>query len=119
MEKTKQSAVVANFIGEHIKGDKKRAAFERNVAKLVATAEIINALEDARRAQEISKAELARRIGTKPSVVSRLLSGNGANPTFSTITDIADALGIYMDITIKRQTPRKRHAPIEVQSHVA
>lgn len=49
----------------------------REVGKLVAFAELLIALDEIRAGSQISKAELARRIGVKPSVVSRLLDGKG------------------------------------------
>lgn len=67
--------------------------------------------------ENLSKAELARRVGVKPSVVSRLFNGEGKNVQLDTLTDVADALGVYFDVGIRRQPKRttSRHAPIEVE----
>lgn len=116
MQKTPENNVIADFIGEQIQTDEERAAFERKVAKLLAQSDLLNALEEIREAEHVTKAEVARRIGTPPSVVSRLLSGRAANPTLGTLLDVADALGVYLDIRIKPQPKRsERHSPIEVQ----
>jgi hypothetical protein len=49
-------------------------------------------------------------------VVSRLFNGAGKNVQLDTVTDVADALDVYLDVRIRRQPKRKenRHAPIEV-----
>ena len=65
---------------------------------------------------QLSKAELARRIGVKPSVVSRLLDGKGRNVQLDTVADVADALDVSIEMRVRRQPKSKqaRHAPIEV-----
>ena len=74
------------------------------------------AIDEIRAGSQISKAELARRIGVKPSVVSRLLDGKGRNVQLATIADVADALDVYIELRLRPQPKRKqsRHAPIEV-----
>jgi len=120
MQKTPESAVVADFIGEHITTDEERAAFDRKVAKLIAQSDLLNALEEVRDAEELSKAEVARRVGTPSSVVSRLLSGRASNPTFGTLVDVVCALDVYLDIRVRPQPKRgERHAPIEVHQLAA
>ena len=93
-----------------------RAAHEREVAKLVAFGELLIAIDEIRAGSQISKAELTRRIGVKPSVVSRLLDGKGRNVQLATIADVADALDVYIELRVRPQPKRKqaRHAPIEV-----
>jgi transcriptional regulator with XRE-family HTH domain len=118
MSQISDSAVFDEFLDDQFETEEERAAFERKVAKLVATSDLLNALDQARRAVGVSKAEVARRVGSKRSVVSRLLSGRGANPKVETIADIADALGVYLDIRVKPQPRSKRHATIEVHQAV-
>lgn len=66
-----------------------------------------------RAGSQLSKAELARRIGVRPSVISRLLDGKGRNVQLDTV---ADALDVYIEMRVRPQPKRKqaRHAPIEV-----
>jgi len=116
MKQSKQSAAVANLIASQVTSDDERAAFDRQVAKLVAQADLLTALEAEREAQGLTKQELADRIGVRRSVVSRLLSGKIVNPQLGTLADMAYALGIYFDIRIKRQPKAGGHAPIEVHS---
>jgi DNA-binding Xre family transcriptional regulator len=116
MPKSKESAAFAEVLAESFPTAGDRAAHEREVAKLVAFAELLIALDEIRAGSQLSKAELARRIGVKPSVVSRLLDGKGRNVQLDTVADVADALDVYIEMRVRRQPKRKqaRHAPIEV-----
>jgi DNA-binding Xre family transcriptional regulator len=116
MNKTQDSTTFANLLGQTFQSAEEQRAFERDVIKLVAFAELLKALDDIRESENVSKAELARRVGIKPSVVSRLFNGAGKNVQLDTVTDVADALDVYLDVRIRRQPKRKenRHAPIEV-----
>lgn len=116
MKKTADSTAFANLLGETCQDAEEQRAFERDVIKLVAFAELLKALDDIREAGRVSKAELARRVGIKPSVVSRLFNGAGKNVQLDTVADVADALDVYLDVRIRRQPERNdsRHAPIEI-----
>lgn len=116
MQRTEESAVFAELLAKTFTTDEARAAHEREVAKLVAFAELLIALDEIRAGSQLSKAELARRIGVKPSVVSRLLDGKGRNVQLDTVADVADALDVYIEMRVRRQPKRQqnRHAPIEV-----
>jgi transcriptional regulator with XRE-family HTH domain len=61
---------------------------------------IINALDDARISEGMSKAELARAIGAEPAVVRRLFAAGNAtpNPTLGTLVDLAAALGLRIRV---------------------
>jgi DNA-binding Xre family transcriptional regulator len=116
MKKTPDSTAFANLLGATFTAGEEQRAFERDVVRLVAFAELLKALDDVRESEHVSKAELARRVGVKPSVVSRLFNGEGKNVQLETVADVADALDIYLDVRIRRQPKRRnsRHAPIEV-----
>jgi len=116
MKKTTDSAAFANLLGETFQSADEQRAFERDVIKLVAFAELLKALDDIRESEHVSKAELARRVGIKPSVVSRLFNGEGKNVQLDTVADVADALDVYLDVRIRRQPKRRdsRHPPIEI-----
>lgn len=64
---------------------------------------LVNALDEQRRALDISKAELARRADLAPEAVRRLFSAENPNPTIGTLTAIADAMGLEL-------VPRQRRA---------
>jgi DNA-binding Xre family transcriptional regulator len=116
MHKSKESAAFAELLAESFPSVEDRAAHEREVAKLVAFAELLIALDEVRAGSKISKAELARRVGVKPSVISRLLDGTGRNVQLDTVADVADALDVYIEMRVRPQPKgkRARHAPIEV-----
>ena len=116
MHKSKASAAFAALLTETFPTADERASHEREVAKLVAFAELLIALDEIRAGNQISKAELARRVGVKPSVVSRLLDGKGRNVQLDTVADVADALDVYIEMRVRLQPKgkRARHAPIEV-----
>src|SRR6266540_6327532 len=88
-----------------------RAFFEKEYAKAVAIATLLQQLEAARGRQHLSKREIARRMDRQESAVSRLLKGEGANPTLSTIADLAYALNLEIEVRIKER-PRKSTKPL-------
>ena len=60
--------------------------------------------------ERVSKAELARRLGWKPSRVSKVLSGS-ANLTLRTIFDIAQAVGYDFDVVARKKGERQAIQP--------
>ena len=62
--------------------------------------EVISQIIEARTSQNITQSELAKRIGTQKSNISRLESGN-YNPTIDFLNKICTALGKKLTITIK------------------
>ncbi|MBI5358096.1 helix-turn-helix transcriptional regulator [Candidatus Amesbacteria bacterium] len=61
--------------------------------------ELINALIEARKGRNLTQAQLAEKIGTKQSVVSRLEIGN-ANPTLEFLKKMASALNSRLEISL-------------------
>lgn len=59
---------------------------------------IMNALDEAREAAGLSKADLARAIGVEPASVRRLFSVGAANPTLGTLAEVAAALGLRISV---------------------
>lgn len=88
-----------------------RAFFEKEYAKSVAIAGLLQQLEAARTRQHLSKREIAKRMDRQESAVSRLFKGEGANPTLSTIADLAYALNLEIEVRIKER-PRKSRKPL-------
>jgi DNA-binding Xre family transcriptional regulator len=116
MSRSPESAVFGELLAQTFTTEEERASFEREVTKLAAYAELLNIFDEVRAGSQLSKAEVARRIGVKPSVISRLLDGKGRNVQLDTVADVADALDVYIEMRVRRQPKRKqaRHAPIEV-----
>lgn len=61
--------------------------------------ELINALVEARKGKNLTQAQLAKKIGTKQSVISRLEIGN-ANPTLEFLKKMASALNSRLKISL-------------------
>ena len=55
---------------------------------------IINQLDEARTAAGLSKAALARAIGSNPDAIRRLLTAGHVNPTLGTLAEIAAVFGM-------------------------
>jgi predicted XRE-type DNA-binding protein len=75
MMKTDQGAVFAEFVGQAYTSEKGHSSFERDLAKLTASVKLLKQLEGIRETKQMTKAEVARRLGVKRPVVSRLLAG--------------------------------------------
>jgi ribosome-binding protein aMBF1 (putative translation factor) len=61
---------------------------------------LIRAIIKKRIEKKMTQATLAKKMGTKQSVISRLESGN-ANPTLSFMREVATALGSELTISLK------------------
>lgn len=81
---------------ELLKDPEVKAEYEKLRPRYEAIEQIIRA----RKEQNISQAELAGRIGTQKSNISRLESGN-YNPTLDMLIKIAQALGKNLSIQLR------------------
>jgi len=97
-----------------------KAGFEKKLAKVKSIAEGLQVIEAVRERENIPKAELARRMERKPEAISRLLRGEGVNPTLDTLVDLVDAIGLELDIRIKRQPAKRngKYSPLKVKATV-
>lgn len=76
----------------------KNPKYKKEFDKLQPEFDLIRAIIDARTKKGVTQKILAKRMGTKQSVISRLESGN-ANPSFEFVKRLATAL--KTDIQIK------------------
>lgn len=65
-------------------------------------------LEQLMEAQQVTKAMLARRMGTSRSQLDRLLDPSNASVTLLTMTAAAHALGTTLDLSFLPSRPRSR-----------
>ncbi|MDB4873052.1 MAG: family transcriptional regulator [Gemmatimonadales bacterium] len=74
--------------------------YVRESVRIATVDAIINALDDVRMSEGMSKAQLARAIGAEPAVVRRLFAAGNAtpNPTLGTLVDLAAALGLRIRV---------------------
>jgi hypothetical protein len=75
---------------------------------------MVRALDAAREASGLTKADLAVALETRPEVVRRLFTTKHPNPTVSTLIRLAAALGyrveLVRNVAPRRVTKRKRAA---------
>ena len=85
---------------EEMKADMlKDEEFRIEYEKLRPRYEAIEQIISARKEQNITQAELAKRVGTQKSNISRLESGN-YNPSLDFLAKIAESLGKKISVTI-------------------
>ncbi|MFJ8464150.1 helix-turn-helix domain-containing transcriptional regulator [Streptomyces swartbergensis] len=85
-------------LAEDLKDPQFRREYVLESLRIETIDRLINALDDAREAAKVSKAELARAIGAEPATVRRLLSAGRVNPTLGTLSEVAAALGLRISI---------------------
>ncbi|MBD0022145.1 helix-turn-helix domain-containing protein [Gordonia pseudamarae] len=83
-------------------------AYAAETARIEAVDSIISALDEARGGEKLSKAALARAIGSDASTVRRLLSSESVNPTLSTVAEVAAALGMKVTLTPMSEDEKAR-----------
>ena len=59
---------------------------------------LINQIDEARAQVSLSKAEIARRLGTEPANIRRFFSSGTDNPTLNTLTEVAAAVGMRISL---------------------
>lgn len=85
---------------EEIKNDLlKDNEFKTEYEKLKPRYEAIEQIIKARKEQNITQAELAKRVGTQKSNISRLESGN-YNPSLDFLTKVSKALGKKLSVQL-------------------
>lgn len=75
----------------------KDPAFKAEYDRLQPEFAVINAIIEARRKKGVTQEDLAKKIGTKQSVISRLESGR-ANPSVAFLKKLAQALNSHLEI---------------------
>jgi transcriptional regulator with XRE-family HTH domain len=69
---------------------------------------LVSELDEAREAAGLSKAELARAIGSEPATIRRLFASGHSNPTLGTLAEVASALGMQVTLTPLPAAERKK-----------
>ena len=101
------------FLTEQLKSPAVAKAYTQARAELAVIDQLVRALDDARIELGLSKAELARRIASKPEVVRRLFTSDDPNPTLETVVKLAAALGYRLQVVRaerKRPVSKRRAA---------
>ena len=85
---------------EHIKEQLKNPEFVKEYEALGEEYEVVRQIIRARIAAGLTQKELAERIGTRQSNVSRIENGN-SNPSIATLKRIAEATGTKLQIALR------------------
>ncbi len=100
-----------------------RALYEQKRAEIDLIDTILSHIETRREELGLSKADLARLVGTRPESIRRLLSARTSNPTLFTVTKLASVLGMQIDIrttvSAKKLGPKVRKAAKELTAGAA
>ena len=82
---------------DYLQEQLKNPAFKAEYDKLQPEFEVIKAILDARVKKGVTQKDLAQKIGTKQSVLSRLESGK-ANPSIKFLQKLAEGLNTHLEI---------------------
>ncbi|MBI5068718.1 MAG: helix-turn-helix domain-containing protein [Deltaproteobacteria bacterium] len=89
-------------------------------AEIDAIDKLVRALDAARVIAGLSKADLARKVGSQPEMVRRLLTATRGNPTMGTVLKVASALGYHLELVPNRAArAARRSAPGRHAARVA
>ena len=76
--------------------------------------QLMDAFEEVRQRQHITRQELAERMGRKREAISRLFTIDDPNPTLSTIIELLTALHLTADITLRPSAEGERPVNIHI-----
>jgi DNA-binding phage protein len=108
--KSRSTSESDKYVKDRMKDSTFAAQYQKVAAEIEATDGLVQALDSARIANRMSKAELARRISAKPEIVRRLFTSRSANPTMSTVIAVTKALGFHLTLVPNRKPPSRRRA---------
>lgn len=89
-----------DVITESLVPAERRKAFQARVSELAAHNQMLAAIEEGRRIQDISKRELAELAGLNASSVRRMLTSETSNPTTNNAFRLFAVLGIRLEATL-------------------
>ena len=94
----KRKTAFDRYLDERMKDREFSREYADARAEIDAIDRIIRTLDEVRKASNLSKADLARRIGAKPEIVRRLLTAEDPNPTIATVAKVSAALNLRLDL---------------------
>jgi ribosome-binding protein aMBF1 (putative translation factor) len=112
IEKNEERRIMPTSFDDLLAGRLRDPEFARHyateAARIAVIDHVVNVLDELRESAGLSKAELARAIGSEPSTVRRLLSAQTVNPTLGTVAELAAALGMKVTLEPMSDEERKR-----------
>lgn len=100
---------------QHLREDLRDLEFAAAFYDMSVDIALLQVLEQARKALNISEKELAERMGVQHSTVTRLFNASHPNPTLDTISDILRALGLQAEIKISLASLEDTSIPIRAK----
>lgn len=88
---------------EYIADQMENPEFKKAWEDLDPEFQVLKAMIKAREKSGLSQTELARRVGTKQSVISRLERGGFSKATLETIRKVAEALDMRLEIHLRHK----------------
>lgn len=85
--------------------------------EMAAEIELMHALEEVRKHQQMTQEKLAAHMGKKREAVTRLLSADDVNPTLGTLIELLSALNLTADITLRQA--KEGESPIKVATEAS
>ncbi|MCH7585902.1 MAG: helix-turn-helix transcriptional regulator [Acidobacteria bacterium] len=105
-----ERAYFDQYLDEQAEDEEFRRGYELVQAQIAAVDEIVRRIDAARIDLGMSKADLARAMGVKPSAVRRLLTEHSSNPTIGTLAKAAYAVGLEITVVPAKQDRSGRRA---------
>src|SRR5579864_9665840 len=90
---------------QRLREDLRDPEFAKAFYDMRADIALLQVLEEARKALNVSEKELAERMGVQRPTVTRLFNAAHPNPTLDTISDILRALGLQAEIKVSPAPP--------------
>lgn len=100
---------------QHLREDLKDPEFAEAFYDMSVDIALLQVLEQARKALNVSEKELAGRMGVQRPTVTRLFNAAHPNPTLDTIVDILCASGLQAEIKISLASPEDASIPIKAK----
>lgn len=69
---------------------------------------LLEQLEEARTDKEMTKADVAKSIAKNPAAIRRLLTSESFNPELHTLIQLADSVGLRVELVRRRRPYRRR-----------
>src|SRR5579859_802909 len=107
MKKTAQGATWEKYLSKRYPTGPAREAFDHEVRAVTAAAELVSSIEELRTSMNMSKSEVARRLGKQLSAISRSLTSEDSNPTVVTLLEMLDAMGVKVEVTVGPRMSRR------------
>jgi transcriptional regulator with XRE-family HTH domain len=102
------SSVFWDDLQEHIDDPDALREYVIESLRISTVDRLVNDLSEAMDAQDVTRAEVARRLNTQAATIRRLLTQSGHNPTVGTVAEVAGVLGYRLELVAMSDQERHR-----------